>query len=680
MKTLLITQARFGSTRLPGKVMKEILGKTLLQIQLERLAKCKRVFKILVATTDQAADEKISNLTRDLGFSVYRGSESDVLDRFYQAAKPDAPDWVVRVTSDCPLLDPALVDEVINYAVVHDADYCSNSLVEHFPDGQDVEVFKFAALERAWNETQLPSDREHVTPYIRKNSSYFNVNKFKSINYPSPADYSRIRMTVDEPRDFELVKTLIENQGSDKTWKEYVQYMVENDLTAFNADITRNEGYFKSLKEDKVKKRYQKSEEMLSRALKTVPLGSQTFSKSKTQLPFGVSPYFATKAEGAYMYDVDGNQYIDFVNSLASITLGYNDPDVTNAVREQLEQGTIFSLANELEFIVAEKIVKMVPCAEAVRFGKNGSDATAGAVRIARAHTKKDHVLVCGYHGWQDWYIGSTGRNLGVPQATRDLTHSFSYNDINSLTKLFETYKDQVAAVVLEPVNVFPPKDNFLEKVKEITHQNNAILVFDETITGFRFANGGAQEFFNVIPDLACFGKGLANGYPISALAGRADLMKLMEEVFFSFTFGGELLSLAAANATLDKLEKTSVISSINKVGSFLMDSLRQLIRKYEFDNIFSVEGYPVWSFFIIKDTEWCTSWEIKTLFLQEMFKRGIYIIGTHNMSYAHTVDHVETLMKAYEDFFKLMKKVIAEKQIKNHIEGEVLVPLFKLR
>jgi glutamate-1-semialdehyde aminotransferase/spore coat polysaccharide biosynthesis protein SpsF (cytidylyltransferase family) len=682
MKTLLITQARLGSSRLPGKVLKKIKSKTLLQIHLERLTTSKEVSQIVVATTDKQEDEQISNLVKQLGFSVYRGSENDVLDRFYQAARPYAPDLVVRVTSDCPLIDASLVDEVIRFGKSHDAEYCSNNLVENFPDGQDVEVFEFKALETAWNEANLMSDREHVTPYIRRNSTHFGGKKFKSINYPAPEDYSRIRMTVDEPKDFELISVIIKNQGLDKSWREYTQYMIDHELTKINNGIVRNEGYLKSLNNDntKMKNRYTKSENMLSRALKTVPLGSQTFSKSKTQLPYGVSPYFASRGEGAYLYDVDDNKYIDFVNSLASITLGYNDPDVIQAVRLQLEKGTIFSLANELEFTVAEKIVKMVPCAEMVRFGKNGSDATAGAVRIARAHTKKDHVLVCGYHGWQDWYIGSTGRNLGVPKNTRELTHAFVYNDIESLTRLFDEYNDQVAAVVMEPVNVSAPKDNFLQKVKEITHQNKAVLVFDETVTGFRFSNGGAQEFFNVIPDLACFGKGLANGYPVSAVAGKAELMKLMEEVFFSFTFGGELLSLAAANATLDKLEKEPVISSINKVGSALMDGLRQLIHKYEFESIFSIEGYPVWSFFVVKDTKWATSWEIKTLFLQEMFRRGIFIIGSHNMSYAHTLEHVKITLAAYNEFFLVMQKAQKANNINLFIEGKTLEPLFKLR
>jgi glutamate-1-semialdehyde 2,1-aminomutase len=427
-------------------------------------------------------------------------------------------------------------------------------------------------------------------------------------------------------------------------------------------------------------KRYQRSEEFLARALKTIPLGSQTFSKSKTQLPQGVSPYFASHASGATMYDVDGNAYIDFVNSLCSVTLGYNDPDVTQAVRDQLDKGTIYSLGSELEFLVSEQIVEMVPSAEMVRFGKNGSDATSGAVRISRAFTGKDHVLVCGYHGWQDWYIGSTARNKGVPEATRKLTHSFQYNDINSLTKLFQEYKDNVAAVILEPVNVYAPKDNFLEKVKEVTSQNKAILIFDETITGFRYANGGAQEFFNVTPDLATFGKGLANGYPVSAVAGRADIMRLMEEVFFSFTFGGELLSLAAAHATLKKLKTMPVVSHINAMGKLVIDGVKQRIQQHGLENIFSIEGYPVWSFFMIKDTDWCTSWEIKTLFLQEMFAQGIFIIGTHNMSYAHKPEHVNKLLACYDEFFAVFKKCADKKEILNSIHGKVLEPLFKLR
>lgn len=250
IKTVLITQARTGSTRLPGKVMKEVNGKSLLQIHLERLKKCAKVSKIIVATTVEEADNIIYDNAKKWGYEVSRGSESDVLDRFYQALKTENADWIVRVTSDCPLLDPLLVDDIIRYAHANDLDYISNGLVETFPDGQDVEVFKFSALEIAWKNSKLKSEREHVTPYIRNNADGKGENIFTTINFPSEKDYAHIRMTVDEPRDFDLIEHLIQKLGTEKTWLEYTDYIIAQNLTKLNAGIIRNEGFLKSLKKD----------------------------------------------------------------------------------------------------------------------------------------------------------------------------------------------------------------------------------------------------------------------------------------------------------------------------------------------------------------------------------------------------------------------------------------------
>lgn len=426
--------------------------------------------------------------------------------------------------------------------------------------------------------------------------------------------------------------------------------------------------------------RYKRSEEMLERALKSIPLGSQTFSKSKTQYPLGVSPYFITRGQGSRVWDIDGNEYIDFINSLAAITLGYNDPDVTAAVRNQLDDGIIFSLPHPIETEVAEKLIEMVPCAEMVRFGKNGSDATSGAIRLARAYTGRDHVAVCGYHGWQDWYIGSTARNLGVPVATRRLTHGFNYNDIDSLHAIFKRCRSTVAAVIMEPMNVAEPENGFLESVRELAHKNGALFIFDETVTGFRFSNGGAQEYFGVTPDLATFGKGLANGYPVSAVAGRADIMKLMEEVFFSFTFGGETLSLTAALATMKKMEREPVIETIWRQGAKAKKAVEAMIAKHGLSDVLSVKGKDCWSFLIFKDTETYSQWEIKTLFLQEMFAKGILTIGTHNMSYSHSDSDIERLGSAYDNAFGVIREVLTEKTLDKRLKTKPLVPLFKVR
>jgi glutamate-1-semialdehyde 2,1-aminomutase len=419
---------------------------------------------------------------------------------------------------------------------------------------------------------------------------------------------------------------------------------------------------------------------MLERALKTIPLGSQTFSKSRTQYPFGVSPYFITRGQGSRVWDVDGNEYLDFVNGLCAVTLGYGDPDVTRAVAAQLQDGAIFSLPHPLEVEVAERIVEMVPCAEMVRFGKNGSDATSGAIRIARAYTGRDHVVVCGYHGWQDWYIGSTPRNLGVPQATRDLTHRFTYNDIDSLQKVFTEHRDQIAAVIMEPMNTTEPKDGFLEKVRDLAHKNGAVFIFDETITGFRYAKGGAQEYFGVTPDLATFGKGLANGYPVSALTGKAEIMRLAEEVFFSFTFGGETLSLAAALATMTKLQKEPVIETVAARGQQVLIGLRELIAKHQVGHILSLAGHPSWSFVLFQDVAPYSQWEIKTLFLQEMFSRGILTTSTHNMSYAHSAADALLLLGVYDEVLAVIREAVDSRAMERLLRCKPLAPLFKIR
>ncbi|QJD87192.1 aminotransferase class III-fold pyridoxal phosphate-dependent enzyme [Cohnella herbarum] len=426
--------------------------------------------------------------------------------------------------------------------------------------------------------------------------------------------------------------------------------------------------------------RYARSESLLTRALNTIPLGSQTFSKSKTHYPLEVSPYFIEKGLGSHVWDADGNEYIDFVNSLGAVTLGYRDSDVDDAVRSQMDNGVSFSLPHRLEMQVSEKMVELIPCAEMVRFGKNGSDATAGAIRLARAYTGREHVATCGYHGWQDWYIGSTARHRGVPEAVRRLTHAFSYNRLEQLERLFDEHSGQIAAVILEPMNTTSPAHGFLEGIRRLCDRNGTVLIFDETITGFRFHLGGAQSVFGVIPDLATFGKGMANGYPISAIVGKREIMQVMEDIFFSFTFGGETLSLAAALAAMNKMESEPVIQTLRDQGSKVMEGLRALIRVHGLESILSVAGSPSWSFLTIQDTPEYSSWVIKTFYMQEMLARGILTVGSHNMSYSHTDQDIATLLNAYDEVLKELSTALGERQLERKLKCLPLEPLFKLR
>jgi glutamate-1-semialdehyde 2,1-aminomutase len=426
--------------------------------------------------------------------------------------------------------------------------------------------------------------------------------------------------------------------------------------------------------------RYKRSTKFLSYAETLIPLGSQTFSKSRTQYPVGISPLFIHRAKGCNTWDIDGNKYIDLVSSLASVTLGYQNPRVNAAVRRQLRKGTIFSLPGKLECEVAEKIVNLVPSAESVRFGKNGSDATSAAIRIARAFTGRKIVAVCGYHGWQDWFIGSTSRNKGVPKEISDLTKTFAFNNLQSLNEIFTLNPGNVAAVILEPMNSTWPIESFLSETRRMCSENGTILIFDETITGFRFAKGGAQELFNIIPDLTTLGKGLANGFPLSAVVGKREIMGEMSEIFFSGTFGGELLSLAAANEVLRIYQQEDIVGQLSASGELLSELTNEEIFKNNLHDVLSLSGHSTWKFLNWRDHESATALELKTYFMQECFKEGILVLGTHNVTTKHTKKVVKDIARAYSRIFSKIAIKLKSNQLRAALEVEPLVPLFKIR
>lgn len=588
-----VLQARMSSRRLPGKVLAPILGKPMLWWEIRRICQAKRLDRLVLATSTEPEDDAI--VAAGLWPEVYRGSSADVLDRVWCAAR--GAGHVVRLTGDCPLIDPQIIDRVIDLHLATGADYTSNTLTRTFADGLDVEVMTWAALDAAHAEATDLYEREHVTPFIYRRPERFTLRCFMN-----GKDESALRWTVDTAEDLEGVRGI-----------------------------------------------YRRG--LLTRAERTIPLGAQTFSKSRLQWGSD-GPLFADRALGSRLWDVGGNEYIDFVSALCAVNLGYNDPDVTEAVRGQLENGVAFSLSTELEAEVAELICEMVPCAEMVRFGKNGSDATAGAIRAARAFTGREHVAMCGYHGWQDWCIGTRNPN-GVPQAVRDLTHVFPYGDLNSLAAILASAA--CAAVIMEPMaTVWPPR-GYLEAVKGLAHRHGALLIFDETITGFRFANGGAQELFGVTPDLATFGKGLANGFPLSAVAGRRDIMQLFAgDIFFSFTAGGEALSLAAAKATLLKLRREPVCKRLADLGERLTGGVRERLQKHCVGAFIHLHGHPARSLLNITESVGLGD-RGPALYRQEVVKRGVLTFGCHNINYAHSEADVDRLLAVYDEVFPLM-------------------------
>ena len=386
------------------------------------------------------------------------------------------------------------------------------------------------------------------------------------------------------------------------------------------------------------------------RAQRIIPMGTQTLSKSPTQFVQGVSPIYLQRGRGSHVWDVDGNEYIDYPMALGPVLLGYAEPAVDEAIRGQLADGIVFSLMHPLEVEVAERIVAMCPGVEAVRFGKSGSDALSAAVRAARAYTGRDKVLVSGYHGWHDWYIGTTTRSQGVPEAVTGLVSTFPFDDLDALREAVAG--GGVAAIILEPSGATVPRPGYLQAAVDVAHEHGAIVIFDEIITGFRLAPGGARERYGVLPDLSCYGKALGNGMPISAVGGTWDVMRVFEDVFYSGTHGGETLSLAAARAVLDAVADGRLLADIETRGRRMLEGVAQLIAKHGVDSRVSIGGEPQRSVVGFPGTE---SLVDKSWVQQCLVERGVLFNGSLFICARHSDADVDRALEAFDDAFAAM-------------------------
>ena len=640
--------------------------------------------QVIVATTITRSDDAIAAFCTKHKIYCFRGSENDVLDRYYQTARVCAAEVIIRVTADCPLVDASVIDRIVRVFHQATADYVSNTVRYTYPDGLDAEVFSFAALERAWQEARKNSDREHVTPYLR------HSGKFYVRNVENDVDLSRegFRWTVDEPGDLEFIRHVYENLNDhpDFGLSEVLDLLRRKpELRALQGKAIMNEGYYLSLYQQAdsgsaLKRSTTKSEAWLNRAQKVIPGCAQTFSKSYIQFVRGVSPIFLERGKGCRVWDVDGNEYIDYIQGLLPNILGYAHEEVNAAAVAQLAQGHSFSLPHPLEVRLAERLIGLIPCAEMVRFGKNGSDATAGAVRAARAYTGRDRVACCGYHGWQDWYIGSTSRNSGVPGAVGELTHPFPYNDLPALEKTLCEHQNEFAALIMEPVNFVKPNLGYLDSVRDLAHRHGALLIFDEICSGFHLGLGGAQKLFGITPDLACFGKAMGNGFPIACVVGRADVMKVFGEIFFSFTFSGEVASMAAAMKVLDILEQTDAFSRMEANGRRLQDGFNALAKQAGLYPRFECVGFPVWSMLKFCDPMGRDSLLERSLFQQESVKRGLLHLVTHNMTAAHDTVSTEQTIEIYAAVFKTLAGWLSDSNPVRFLEGPMIQPVFRVR
>lgn len=431
---------------------------------------------------------------------------------------------------------------------------------------------------------------------------------------------------------------------------------------------------------------FQKSNLLADRAEKLIPAGCHTYSKGRDQFP-EKSPGVLVRGTGCHTWDADNNEYIDWGMGLRAVILGHAYEPVLQAVRQTLELGANFTRPSPLEADVAERLVELIPCAEMVKFAKNGSDVTTAALRLARAYTGKDHVAFCKDHpffSFDDWFIGTTPCNNGIPDVHYNLSHAFRYNDLDSLEKILVEHKGQVGAIIMEAVTGPAPMSGFLEGVRRLATQHQAVLIFDEMISGFRWHLRGAQTYFNVIPDMATFGKGLGNGFSIAALVGRRDIMdigglkhRLKRCFLLSATHGGETHALAACLAVMDEMEKKNVVSHLWAVGKALQDGLAGAAEHAGVGKNVELCGYPCSPIMIFRDNAGAISMPLRTLFLQEMIARGI-LIPYIAPSFSHDEEAVRQTVAAAAESFAMCRQALDAGTFDGWLVGAATKPVFR--
>jgi len=693
MTTILaILQARVTSSRLPGKVLKSILGKPMLVRQIERVLQSRRIDQLVVATSTDPSDDDLENLCRQINVSCFRGSLDDVLDRFYQAAKIRQPDHVVRLTGDCPLTDPEIIDAVIDFCLAGSYDYVSNATQPTFPDGLDVEIFRFSSLEEAWKEATLPSQREHVTPFIHRQPERFRIG-----HYRHTEDLPHLRWTVDEPEDFDLVTRIYEALypiNPEFRMTDVLALLQQRpDLAVINQKLERNEGLKKSLNEDRRHKAMErlnlkKSLALQEHAKDRIPGLSQLLSKRPDQFSYGVWPGYFSRAKGVELWDLDENHYIDMsVGGIGANVLGYADPDVDWAVREAIDKGTSASLNCPEEVELADLLCEIHPWAEKVRFARTGGEAMVVAVRIARAFTGRDKIAFCGYHGWHDWYLSANlgtenalGDHLipgldpaGVPKALQGTSFPFRYNQLKELEAILESNKNEIAAIVMEPLRNEWPTLDFVKGVRNLATETGAVLIIDEISAGFRMNTGGAHLILGMEPDMAVFSKALGNGYPMAAIIGINAVMDAAQKSFISSTYWTERIGPVAALAMIRKHRQNDVGKHLMKIGQMVQDGWRTLFAKHGLS--VHIGGILPMGHFSFEHEK---ALVLKALLIQSMLEKGFLATTGFYAMFAHQEEHVKAYLDAVDQVLPQIIEAIDTGHPEKYLLGKPAIAGFK--
>jgi glutamate-1-semialdehyde 2,1-aminomutase len=672
MKVVAIVQARMGSTRLPKKVLKEIVGRPMISLLLERLSKATQIDEIILATTDQKDDFALVDIASLSGVKSFQGSENDVLDRFYNAAKSAKADIVVRITGDCPFVDAALVDEVVRNYKLENVEYFSNTSPPTYPNGLDIEVMSMTALERAATQATSKSDREHVTPYL------YESGKFKKASQSLSEDLSSLRWTVDELDDLNLVKIVFGHFAPNIhfTWKQIYELQLQRpELFSANQHLLRNEGMNMGT-----------GQKLWKRAKKVIPGGNMLLSKRAEMFLPDYWPAYFSKAKGCQVWDLDRNQFTDMsIMGIGTNILGYAHDEVDDQVHKTVDASNMSTFNCPEEVYLAEKLIELHPWADMTRLARSGGEANAIAIRIARAASGRDKVAVCGYHGWHDWYLSANlgdDKNLaghllpgleprGVPQNLQGTVFPFNYNKYDELLALVDQH--DIGVIKMEVVRNKGPEDNFLQKVRTLATARNIVLIFDECTSGFRQTNGGLHKLYDVEPDMAMFGKAMGNGYAITAIIGRREIMEAAQTSFISSTFWTERIGPVAALKTLEVMAREKSWDIITKTGLEIRDRWQKLAD----ENGLNVDhwGLPALTGFTIQSHN---TLAYKTLITQEMLKKGYLASNCVYVCTAHTQDVVDSYFENLGPIFKTIRECEDGRDVMALLNGPICHGGFK--
>jgi len=665
MKTLAVVQARMSSSRLPGKVLGKIHSMSLVEIIGLRLGRAKSVDQIVFAISDDNSDDPLEAELSSLGYAFFRGSLNDVQERFIACATRYEAETIVRLTADSPLVDWELLDLVVGEFYHSGGDYASNVSPATFPDGLDVEVFSLASLISSRNQIGSSLAREHVTYDLRE------CGNFNTLNVSHLSDLSDLRWTVDYDDDLQQLDSNLPNGFQDMTWGT----LVEAGFAGVASFTSRNEG----MGMGSGQKRWR-------RAVQVIPSGGMLLSKrSEMYLPDQWPSYYS-KAKGVEVTDLDGRKFLDFsLMSVGTCSLGYGVDSVDNAVKEAVTDGVMSTLNSPGEVQLAERLIELHPWSDMAMFARSGGEANAIAIRIARAKTGRDKVAICGYHGWHDWYLSanlSSDSNLdghllpglepvGVPRSLAGTTVPFDYNDTEGLRKLLAT--GEYAAVKMEVSRNYGPAKGFLEAVREMCTKFGTILIFDECTSGFRESFGGLHLKYGVEPDLAMFGKALGNGFAITSVVGRGEIMKAAQSTFISSTFWTERLGPVAALATLAEMEKQESWNVISSNGAQIKAHWTRTLSGLGLP--FHVGGLDALANFSIDLPEWNS---IKTFFTQEMLGKGMLATSAFYSSTAHSKELMDLYFNAFDEVFEEIALLLSEGKIESRLLGPAAQQGFK--